>query len=225
MTLTPSSGSFSIDYNTDTEDHRFWGNHFGLHGHIRSATEDSITDPLFQQGLTMDWLNTLDNPCTWMDALNHRPDSITKDILPGEYLIQSENSTSQEEPRTQSPITNVDMSPTTLELEQVPGLTSPTTWPDLDFKQDMEGQDPLILDSSYALNSTVQGDNILASMQIDSCDTSFTDETRASESTPAPIESNLGRVTLVIDGCNRDTLDSLLNLTKSLKGKTKIEIN
>ncbi|KAJ3580560.1 hypothetical protein NPX13_g11 [Xylaria arbuscula] len=225
LNLSPSSGSFSLDYNTDTEDHGLWGTPISLHDHMRNTSDDSIMNPLFQQGLTMDWLNTIDNSCMWMDTLSHEPDRTMEDILPSEYLIQSENSISTEELCTPSPITPLDISPTTLGLEQASELTSPSTWPGLDFKQDVIGQDAMLLESSYAMNSAALGDDVLASIQTDSCNTSFTDETRASESMSTPIESNVGRVTLVIDGCNRDTLDNLLNLTRSLKGQTRIEIN
>ncbi|KAI0103341.1 Homeodomain-like protein [Nemania sp. FL0031] len=223
--LSPSSGSFSLDYNTDMEDPSIAGEHFDLGGHTRSPSEDSVIDSLIHQGLTVDWVNALDNSGIWIDQFNHGHNSTIEDILPNGFIPEGGNLMDSEESRKPSPIIH-NTTPATSESGQVLGLTTASSWSDLVFNSEIVAQDAMGVDSSYAMNSNVLGESLLTTpMQTDSCSTSYTDESRATENIPTPIETSVGRVTLVIDGCNRDTLHSLLDLTKSLKGKTKIEIN
>jgi hypothetical protein len=223
--LSPSSGSFNLDYNTDMEDPGMAGEQRGLDGHTRSPSEDSAIESLIHQGLTLDWVNALDNSGIWMDQFNHGHDSIVEDILPSGYMHESDGLIDPEESRKRPPRIHTDTAPATSDREQASGLTNSGSWDDLIFDPEIVTQDTMVVDSSYEMNSHVLGNGLLTPMQTDSCGTSCTGESRATESVPTPIESSVGRVTLVIDGCNRDTLHSLLDLTKSLKGKTKIEIN
>ncbi|KAI1749771.1 hypothetical protein F4782DRAFT_533212 [Xylaria castorea] len=223
--LSPSSGSFNLDYSTDIEDHGMTGAHFNLDGHTRISREDLVIDSLIHQGLTVDWVNALDNSSTWMDEFSHRHNPIPDDILPGGYMPESDSLMNSEKSCKRPPIIHKNTTLTASEPEQVPGVTSSASWPDLVFNPDIVTRDAAVVDSSYVMNHNILEDSLLISMQTESCNTSCTDESRAAENIQAPIESSVGRVTLVIDGCNRDTLHSLLDLTKSLKGKTKIEIN
>ncbi|KAI0196798.1 Homeodomain-like protein [Xylaria flabelliformis] len=223
--VSPSSGSFNLDYNTDIEDHGMAGAYFNLDGHNQSPREDSVIDSLIHQGLTVDWVNALDNSNAWMDQFNHRHNSIPEDILPGRYVPESDSLMNSEKPPKRPPIIHTNTNLTASESEQVSGVTCSTSWPNLVFNPDIVDRDAAVVDSNYAVNHNVLEDSILISMQTETCSTSCTDESRAAENTQTPIESSVGRVTVVIDGCNRDTLHSLLDLTKSLRGKTKIEIN
>ncbi|KAI0551138.1 Homeodomain-like protein [Xylaria curta] len=225
LCVSPSSGSFNLDYNTDLEDHSIAGAYFNLDGHNQSPREDSVIESLIHQGLTVDWVNALDNSNTWMDNFSHRHRSLPEDILPGRYMPESDSLMDSEKPPERPPIIHKNATLTASESEQVSGVTSSASWPDLVFNPDITNRDATVVDSSYVMNHNVLEDSILVSMQTESCSTSCTDENRAAENTQTPIESSVGRVTLVIDGCNRDTLHSLLDLTKSLRGKTKIEIN
>ncbi|KAI0505632.1 Homeodomain-like protein [Xylaria bambusicola] len=225
VSLSPSSGSFNMDYSTDMEDYGVTESSFGLHSHIGNANGVSMIDPLVQQGLTVDWVNSLDSSCIWRDPLSYSHDSIVEDILLEEFFLPGDCTIRKEETYKPSLITPLNTTPATSGCEQVPGLTSPTSWPDLSFEQEIVTPGAISADPSYTIEPNTLGDDLLASIQTESCEMSFTDEGKASDNILAPIETNVGRVTLVIDGCNRDTLDSLLSLTKSLKGKTKIEIN
>lgn len=225
MCFSPSSASFNLDYNTDMEDHSVVGEHFHMDGHKRNLSKDSVIGSLFQQGLTVDWVNTLDDPSIWIDQFNPKHNSIAEDILPGGYLPDIDSLINSDEQHKRPPIIHKNTAPTTLEGEQASGLTNSASWPDLVFDPEIVIQDPEVVDLSYGINSNVLGDDLLTAMQTDSGDASCTDESRADENIQTAMESSVGRVTLVIDGCNRDTLHSLLDLTKSLKEKTKIEID
>ncbi|KAI1132513.1 Homeodomain-like protein [Nemania abortiva] len=218
--LSPSSGSFNLDYSTDMEDPSIVGDHFDLGSHTRSPSEDSAMDSLIHQSLTVDWVNTLDNSGIWMDQFNHGHNSVVEDILPSGYMPESGDLINSEESPKRPSILHKNTAPEASECEQVSGLTNPGSWPDLVFDPEIVAQDAMIIDSSYGMNSHALGDGLLSPTQTDSGGTNCTDE-----NIETPIESSVGRVTLVIDGCNRDTLHSLLDLTKSLKGRTKIEIN
>ncbi|KAK5637542.1 hypothetical protein RRF57_013257 [Xylaria bambusicola] len=222
--LSPSSGSFNLDYNTDMEDYGIAESRSGLQSHVRSASEIPVVDPLVQQGLTVNWLNALDNSCIWTDPLSYSHNSIAEDTLLDDFLFPGDCTIGKQETYKPLMITPLNIAPATSGCEQIPGLTSPNSWPDLSFEEEIATAEAMSADSSYAIETNSLGDDLLVSMQTGSRDISFT-EGRASDNVLAPIESNVGRVTLVIDGCNRDTLDSLLSLTKSLKEKTKIEIN
>ncbi|KAI0449716.1 hypothetical protein F5B21DRAFT_508865 [Xylaria acuta] len=223
--LSPSSGSFNLDYSTDMEDHGIVGAHFDPDGHTRSSRKDSVMDSLVHQGFTVDWVNTLDDPDIWMNQFTHRHNSVAEDILPGGYIPESDNPTDLNQRHKRPPIIHKNTAPTSSDGEQVSGLTNSVSWSDLIFNHDIVAQDVMVVDSSYGINGNILGNDLLTSTQTDGCGTSCTDESRATENIQTPIESSVGRVTLVIDGCNRDTLHSLLDITKSLKGKTKIEID
>ncbi|KAI0872290.1 Homeodomain-like protein [Hypoxylon argillaceum] len=219
--LSPSSGSFNLDYNIDMEDPSIVGEHFDLDGHKRKSSEDSAIDSLIHQDLTMNWVNALDNSGIWIDQFNHGHNSIVDDILPGGYMAEGGDLANPEESRKRARITQKTAALETSDKQ----VSEPISWTDLVFNPEITTQDAMVVDSSFGMHSNVLGDDLLAPVRTDSCGTSCTDESGATENVDTPVESSVGRVTLVIDGCNRDTLHSLLDLTKSLKGKTKIEIN
>ncbi|KAJ8131249.1 hypothetical protein O1611_g2374 [Lasiodiplodia mahajangana] len=202
--LSPTSGSFNADYNTDMEDPSTLGEHFDLAGHTRSPSEDSAIDALIHQGLTVDWVNALDNPSIWIDQFNNGQNPIVDDILPSEYISEGGNLMNLEESRKQPPIIH-NTTPATSEREQVSGLTTPSSWPDLVFDPEIVAQDAMIIDSSYGMNSNILGEGLLASpTQADSCGTSCTDESRSSETIQTPIESSSTRSNEVSEGEDED---------------------
>ncbi|KAI0437525.1 hypothetical protein F4803DRAFT_538414 [Xylaria telfairii] len=223
--FSPSSASFNMDYNTDIEDHSAIAEHFDMDSHKRSSSKDSALGSIFDQGFTVDWVNTLDDSGIWMDQFSHKHNSIVEDILPSGYIPDIDSLMNSDEQHKRPPIIHKNTAPTILGREQVPGLTKSASWPDFVFDPEIVMQDPEVADLSYGINSNVLGDDLLTAIQTDSGDTSCTEESRVAENIQTAMESSVGRVTLVIDGCNRDTLHSLLDLTKSLKEKTKIEID
>ncbi|KAI0465614.1 Homeodomain-like protein [Xylaria cf. heliscus] len=220
--LSPSSASLNLDYNTDMEEQ---GIHFEIDGHSRTTRKESVLGSLVHQGLTMDWVDTLDDPSIWMAQFSNTQNSIVEDILPSGYITENNHPINSDEKQERPPIIQKNTSPATSEGDQASGLTNSASWPDLVFNPEIVAQDAAVVDLSYGIDSNILGNDILTTIQTDNGNASCTDESVATENIQTPIESSVGRVTLVIDGCNRDTLHSLLDLTKSLKGKTKIEID
>ncbi|KAI0194249.1 Homeodomain-like protein [Astrocystis sublimbata] len=216
LCLTPSSPTFSVDYNTDGDDGGMQGQ--STSHHASDPSQASTTDSLMTEGLGVDLISTLDNPSIWMDDF-HGLQSISEDLLSG-YIPENNSTINTEELPTMSPLTPDSTNATNSTKERSTELANSTPWHQPTFNPEISSQVTTMVDSMYEINSSMLGDGLLPLMQGDSSGTSCADETFYT-----PRESSVGRVTLVIDGCNRDTLYSLLDLTKSLKGKTKIEIN
>ncbi|KAJ2987587.1 hypothetical protein NUW58_g4421 [Xylaria curta] len=228
--LSPSMSSNS-DNNGDAEDHDRVEEDCDMDGQVRNLRKDSAVGSLTHQDLTVGWVDTLDDPNMWMDQFSHRHNSIGEDIIPSGYLAESDGPMDHDKQRKRLPISDESTAPTTSHRRHVSGSIDPAAWPDLVFDPEIVSgiasatQDAMMIDSSYGIHNNVLEDALLVSAQRDSGSTSRTDESIATEYARIPTESSVGRVTLVIDGCNRDTLHSLLDLTRTLKGKTKIEID
>lgn len=166
------------------------------------------------EDLTTEWVSTLDDPSMWMDQFTQRHDSISGDIMSGAYILEGDNLMALDEKPNSIP-------PDAL-LASKP--IDPTPWSDLMFNTELvPGTEEM--DANYSFNNGFLGDALSDSTPENSGSTSRADGYIMADAVRVPIESSVGRVTLVIDGCNRDTLHNLLDLTKSLKGKTKIEID
>ncbi|KAI1197760.1 hypothetical protein F5X97DRAFT_301369 [Nemania serpens] len=163
---------------------------------------------------TAEWVNTLDDTSMWMDQFTQRHDSISGDIMSGAYILDSDA------------LMALDNKPSSITPDALlaPKPIDPTPWSDLIFNPEMipgtEDMDP-----SYSFNNGFLGDALSDTTPGNSGSTSRADGYITADGARVPIERSVGRVTLVIDGCNRDTLHDLLDLTKSLKGKSKIEID
>ncbi|RYC53783.1 hypothetical protein CHU98_g12426 [Xylaria longipes] len=182
--VSPSSASFNLDYNTDMEDNGMMAGHFDMDDHTRSSRKESVIDSLAHQCLTVDWVNTLDDPDIWIDQFSHGHNSAAEDILPSGYMPERDSLMDIDEPHKRPPIHN-NTAPTTSEHEQISELTNEISWPDLVFNPEII---PQVVDSDYGINSNMLGDDSLPSMQTDSCGTSCTEESRATENIQAPIE-------------------------------------
>ncbi|KAI0409175.1 Homeodomain-like protein [Xylaria palmicola] len=221
------SGSSNSDHIADGDDQDRAGVDCEMDGHTGSTRKDSVIGPLIHQDLTADWVNTLDDPTLWMSQFAPRHDSIGGDIMPGVYMAESDSTMNLDKLCAQPAMLDKGTARMTSNMRPMSGSLDTTPWSDLVFNSDLatRPEDVMVVDSSYGMNGTVLGDIISDSTQGNSGSTSRTDESMSAENMQIPIESSVGRVTLVIDGCNRETLHSLLDLTKALKGKTKIEID
>ncbi|KAI1172129.1 Homeodomain-like protein [Nemania sp. FL0916] len=221
--LSMSSTSSNPDYNTDIDDVVMGGEQYNYNNQIRISKEHATLDSMMHQDLTLDWVNTLDDPNIWIDQFGHTHEPVEDILLTGGMPVESVNMMGPDELHNGPEISDTTMPSTTSEHEPVPGLISETSWSDLSFNPETVSHDVTIVESGRS--DHISGDEIVAMMQTDSnSGSSCTDMSGVTETIQTPIESCVGRVTLVIDGCNRNTLHGLLDLTKSLKGRTKIEI-
>ncbi|KAI2624986.1 hypothetical protein GGR54DRAFT_594404 [Hypoxylon sp. NC1633] len=146
--------------------------------------------------MTQDWVNMIDNPGMWIVPFGQGQPSVTTDILRGMYAPESAS------------LMDLDNLDTHYSPDNITGLASSTSAPSADGSWT-----GLLYDTSS--DNQVQSNQMLHSIG----------GMEGLEVTGLEDIDSVGRVSLVIDKCNRDTLHHLLNLTGSLKAKTRIEID
>ncbi|KAI1402268.1 hypothetical protein F4819DRAFT_507761 [Hypoxylon fuscum] len=168
--------------------------------------EDTSPGFIFHQDMTQDWVNMLDGPDMWVDGFGQAQPPNTKDAMPG--LMDLSKLDTQ---------LGSDKDKTLVSPEDVMSIDA-SAWPGLlyDGSTSLPGTEiQMPMDST----SIPQSSHMLP----EGFPEGLFEITHGSGNR---IEAdNVGRVSLVIDNCNRDTLHHLLKLRGSLTGKTRIEIH
>ncbi|KAI1372045.1 hypothetical protein F4677DRAFT_278572 [Hypoxylon crocopeplum] len=160
------------------------------------------------QGMSQDWVNMVDNPGMWMVQFGQGQASDTRDILPDVYPSESQGLMDLDAIDTQ-----VYDKGTGLVSQENTMPADASGWPGLydtgitPPEGDIQAQSSLLPDSLFKVaHGSQSGIEGLEATDLEDID-------------------SVGRVSLVIDRCNRGTLHHLLNLTGSLRGRTRIEID
>lgn len=217
------SSSESISSSEDADDIDDVMNDDGDNQNKEEANDSSqniVPEIPDHQDVTEDWLNMLDIPRTWTDQFGQKQ-SADQDVLPDMYLPENQSRLDFDGVAHQA-------------QDQVIALVSPdstipanaSAWAGIQYDTDFNIPDiqnqPLVESISG-----LQGGIILGEVLGDSLGNAAGSSERGKEisNSDSRTVDTVGRVSLVIEDCHRDTLHKLLDLTRKLKGKSKIEIN
>lgn len=171
------------------------------------ARENAATSFISPLSMTEDWVNMLENPNMWVDDFQGQ----STDALPG--LMDLDN----------------------LDAQQGQDKGSTLISPENAMSVDASGWTGLLYDAGLSLPGTGDGMSIDPQAILQNnhlLPDDFFEITNGSGNGLETLEvhthqehDHVGRVSLVIDKCNRDTLHHLLKLRGRLNGKTRIEIH
>ncbi|KAI1773556.1 hypothetical protein F4818DRAFT_422995 [Hypoxylon cercidicola] len=211
---SPSSCSVSSSFNSELQAD------MGNRRHVAGAKETSkgsnetrenpATGFISPQSMTEDWVSMLENPNMWVDDFQGQ----TTDIgggLPG--LMDLDNLDTQQGQVKSSTLISTE-SAMSVDASGWPGLLydAGLTLPGIDDQMSIDPQailqsNHLLPEDFFELHSS--NENGLETLEVHTHHE----------------HDHVGRVSLVIDKCNRDTLHHLLKLRGRLNGKTRIEIH
>ncbi|KAL7622059.1 hypothetical protein AAE478_007560 [Parahypoxylon ruwenzoriense] len=164
------------------------------------------------QAMTEDWVNMLSNTDVWIDQFSQTHSFDVGDPLSGAHPSGNETSMDIDGSNTQQ---GQDRSMTLIPPHNSIPTSNASGWTGLLYDTGIT----LSANENQMLLDSPQSDHILRHV--------LSDGTQGLESLEIDTREvdTVGTVSLVIDGCDRETLHHLLDLSRSLKGKSRIEIH